>query len=360
MNPGIYKDFLKRASVCLKNATGDSSRNRNRFFYLCPLMSQLHLERIIGTFGGETPGPLIIAIGALHGNEPAGLRALEMVFDALEHERRDNPDFQFKGKLVGLIGNAKAFLLRQRFIDQDLNRMWTAEGLEGIVNATPKTLTAEQLEVKQLFDCITTECQAFSAEKRVFLDLHTTSADGGIFSIPTDEDQSLQLAKHLGAPAIVGLQESISGTLLGFAIQGGFCPKDAQITDQPAAGNPICVAFEAGQHDSPHAISRSAIAIVRCLRTMGCIAQQDLANFADSLTLPFLNYVPPVVRFRYAHHIEAADRFKMRAGYANFQPIQQGEHLADDINGPVLSPKKGLILMPLYQAKGSDGFFIVQ
>ena len=348
-------------------------------------MSQLHLKRIIGTFGGERPGPLVIAIGALHGNEPAGVKALEMVFDALELERRDNPDFQFKGKLVGLIGNAKAFLLRQRFVDQDLNRMWTPEYLEEIEHTTPTTPSAEHHEVKQLFDCISTECQAFSAEKRIFLDLHTTSADGGIFSIPTDEDQSLQLAKYLGAPAIVGLQESISGTLLGFAIQGGFCftrrsfpahqasagesEGGLPVTNKPITftrrsfsegGQPICVAFEAGQHDSPHSISRSAIAIVRCLRTMGCIAQQDLTNFADSLTLPFLNYVPPVVRFRYAHHIEAKDGFKMRAGYANFQPIQQGEHLADDVHGPVLSPEKGLILMPLYQAKGSDGFFIVQ
>ena len=318
-------------------------------------MSKQHPARIIGTFGGQTPGPIIIAIGALHGNEPAGVRALEMIFEALELERRDNPAFEFKGKLVGLIGNAQAFLLRQRFLENDLNRMWTTEQVSEIRTHHDEELSAENREVLQLFDCITTECQAFSAEKRIFLDLHTTSADGGIFSIPTDEHKSLQLAKHLGAPAIIGLQESISGTLLGFAIDGGFCP-DTQ-AEIPA---PTCVAFEAGQHDSPHSITRSAIAILRCLRTAGCIEPESLAGFAGTLTLPFLNYVPPVVRFRYAHHIEASDEFKMRPGYANFQPIQQGEHLADDVHGPVLSPEKGLILMPLYQAKGSDGFFIVQ
>ncbi len=319
--------------------------------------------RTIGTFEGELPGPLIIVIAALHGNEPAGVQALEMVFEALEQERRDNPDFLFHGKLVGLIGNAQAYILRQRFMERDLNRIWTADLLEETAASKLENLRTEHREVKHLFDRISAECQSFKAEATVFLDLHTTSAEGGVFSIPTDEGESLQLAKHLGAPAIVGLQESISGTLLGFAKEGGFpnLPAiDLAKADQHPPPPPLCVAFEAGQHESPHAISRSVIAVVRCLRTMRCIAQNDLTEFAENLTLPFLTYVPPVVRFRYVHHIEAADEFKMRLGYANFQPIQQGEHLADDVHGPVLSPEKGLILMPLYQHKGSDGFFIVQ
>lgn len=312
-------------------------------------MSQPHSERIINTFEGTLPGPLLIVIGALHGNEPAGVRALEMVFEALELERRDNPDFQFQGKLVGIIGNLQAFLLHQRFLEQDLNRVWTAEFLEEAKASKAEDLKAEGRETLHLFELIQAECQSGKTEKVVFLDLHTTSADGGVFSIPTDEDESLQLAQHLGAPAIIGLQESISGTLLGFAKNGSF-----------SASRPLCVAFESGQHESPHAITRSAIAIVRCLRTLGCVNDRALLDFSASLVLPFLANLPPVVRFRYAHHIEAEDGFKMRPGYVNFQPIQQGEHLADDVHGPVLSPDNGLILMPLYQAKGSDGFFIVQ
>lgn len=320
-------------------------------------MSQHNLVRVIGTFEGQTPGPLLLAIGALHGNEPAGVSALEMVFDALELERRDNPNFQFRGKIVGLIGNTQAFLLRQRFVDHDLNRQWTPELVAQSRAAKPEDLAGESLEVRQLFDRIFNELQTFESEKTIFLDLHTTSADGGIFSIPTDEGESLQLAKHLGAPAIVGLQENISGTLLGFALAGGF---EENKETGSAIIPPLCVAFEAGQHNASSSVARAAIAIVRCLRTIGAIAPESLVDFTGKLALPYMNYVPPVVRFKYAHHIEVADQFKMRAGYANFQPIQQGEHLADDVNGPVLSPEKGLILMPLYQAKGSDGFFIVQ
>lgn len=322
-------------------------------------MAVLHSERIINTFEGKLPGPLLIVIGALHGNEPAGVRALEMVFEALELERRDNPDFQFRGKLVGIIGNLQAFLLHQRFLEQDLNRVWTAEFLEKAKASKAEDLKAESREAIHLFELIHAECQSGDAYKVVLLDLHTTSADGGVFSIPTDEDESLQLAQHLGAPAIVGLQDSISGTLLGFAKTGYFTESPQQI-NKSTNHLPLCIAFESGQHESPHAITRSAIAIVRCLRTLGCVSDRALLDFTASLVLPFLADLPPVVRFRYAHHIEAEDDFKMRPGYVNFQPIQQGEHLADDVHGPVLSPDNGLILMPLYQAKGSDGFFIVQ
>jgi len=318
-------------------------------------MSQLPTERIIGTFEGETPGPLILVIAALHGNEPAGVRAMEMVLAALEQERRDNPNFQFRGRLVGLIGNLQAFRTRQRFLEQDLNRMWTEDFLEGIKASNQENLTKESREVQHLFDCIAAECESSNTATTVFLDLHTTSAEGGVFSIPTDEDESLLLAQHLGAPAIVGLQASIPGTLLGFAIKGGFSSHPP-----PSTLHPICVAFEAGQHESPQATTRSAIAIVRCLRAMKSIALKDVLYFEANLTLPFLANIPPIVRFRYAHHIEAEAGFKMRPGYVNFQPILQGEHLADDVHGPVLSPDNGLILMPLYQAKGSDGFFIVQ
>lgn len=312
-----------------------------------------HNERVIGTFDGGLPGPLILATGAVHGNEPAGVKALEMVFEALEQERDARPGFQFRGKLIGLIGNLQAYRMRQRFVEQDLNRLWAFEMLPTLDDNAPETLKAENLEALQLYETIANSIKSSTPESVVFLDLHTTSAEGGVFSLPTDEAESLALAKHLGAPAIIGLQESLNGTLLGFAAHGGFQTNEME-------PNPVCVAFEAGQHESPYAVKRSAIAVLRCMRTLGCISMEDLTSFEAGLTLPFFSYMPPVVRFRYAHHIDAADGFKMRPGYANFQPIQKGEHLADDIHGPVLAREKGLILMPLYQAKGSDGFFIVE
>ena len=50
----------------------------------------------------------------------------------------------------------------------------------------------------------------------------------------------------------------------------------------------------------------------------------------------------------------------MNEGYLNFQEVKKGEHLANDKNGPIYASEDSLILMPLYQKKGEDGFFLVK
>jgi succinylglutamate desuccinylase len=50
----------------------------------------------------------------------------------------------------------------------------------------------------------------------------------------------------------------------------------------------------------------------------------------------------------------------MREGYKNFQAIKAGEVLADDKNGEIVAPEDCLLLMPLYQRQGTDGFFLVK
>ncbi|MFT5998627.1 MAG: succinylglutamate desuccinylase, partial [Neolewinella sp.] len=81
-------------------------------------------ERIIGHYRGAEAGPLVVAIGGVHGNEPAGVLALERLFDMLEDEPRINPGFSFKGDLLALRGNLAALAAGVRFIDADLNRIW--------------------------------------------------------------------------------------------------------------------------------------------------------------------------------------------------------------------------------------------
>ena len=67
--------------------------------------------------------------------------------------------------------------------------------------------------------------------------------------------------------------------------------------------------------------------------------------------------MPHVVEIRSRHAIEPADRFTMVPGYVSFQPITQDELLAHDREGPIRAPEDGMILLPLYQGLGEDGFF---
>lgn len=311
------------------------------------------MERIIGTYRGSEPGALVIVFGAMHGNEPAGVQALEEVFRMLEREPSVNPAFAFRGKLVGLIGNRQAYAAHKRYLDRDMNRMWTPIHLRRIQQIEPAKRQAEDREIAEILEVICDEVQATRPEALILLDLHTTSADGGIFCIPSDDRASLRLAKALHAPVILGMLDGLEGTLLHHAAGNHF-----EIGGYPHYS--VGAAFEAGQHDDPLSVSRSIAAIVHCLRAAGCIRQEDVDSRHEHILKTFSERLPKVTRLHHIHHIRPGDAFDMRPGYVNFQPIQQGEHLADDVTGPVLAPEDGLILMPLYQPQGTDGFFVVK
>jgi len=311
------------------------------------------LNRIIGQYKGAEPGPLVIIFGAIHGNEPAGIHAIESVFRMLDVAADHDPLFTVSGKIIGLIGNLRALATGQRFLEKDLNRIWTIENLRHILEMDSESEQGEYREMAELYEIIRMEIRDAQPEVLILLDLHTTSAEGGIFSIPSDDKASLRLAKELHAPVILGLLGGIEGTLLDFA-----AGKHFNVGPYPA--HTLGIAFEAGQHDDPLSVSRSISAILSCLQTCGAIQPEEADNEHDRILKQHSAQFPKVTRLNHVHHIMPGDTFRMRPGYVNFQPVQIGEYLADDVGGPILAPNKGLILMPLYQAKGSDGFFIVQ
>jgi len=50
----------------------------------------------------------------------------------------------------------------------------------------------------------------------------------------------------------------------------------------------------------------------------------------------------------------------MRPGYLNFHPVTAGEVIAKDRRGDVAVRETGRLLLPLYQGKGSDGYFLAR
>lgn len=303
--------------------------------------------RIIGRVDGDLPGPLVIATAAIHGNEPAGVRALADAFGVIDTIKSAD----FRGVFIGLVGNLQAFSRGQRFTDRDLNRMWTRPDVDRVLLQGEGKCRDEDMELFQLYTLISGIVGETRPSAVYFLDLHTTSASGGTFCIPTDESGSLELGKTLGAPVILGIFDKVQGTLLRFAADGHFTRE----TDIPVYG----AAFEAGRHDDELSVSRSASAVIRTLHHAGCTTDALMWDPQEDMPGDSLSGLPRVVRLLYVHRVEPGDRFVMRPGYVNFQRVKAGEHLADNIRGQVLSPYSGMILMPLYQKQGSDGFFLV-
>lgn len=306
------------------------------------------MDRVIGEYTGPEHGPLLIAFGGMHGNELAGVKALDLVLKMLEVEPIRNPSFAFKGKLLGLRGNLQALQNKERYIKKDLNRLWTAENLTRVLSTNNEELYYEELELKELFLCIRQAIDSYSPKQIFLLDLHTTTASGGIFSIPTNDLDSRNLALALHAPVIEGFLEGIKGTTLHF-----FNSNLLQI--------PTCaLSFESGQHDEPLSINRAVAAVINWLRSIGAVQPDDVENQHDNILKEYSKGLPKLARLVQVHQIKKGDNFEMKPGYKNFQAVQKGEVVANDKSGPIAVAQDGHLLMPLYQKQGDDGFFVVK
>jgi len=299
-------------------------------------------------YQGEEKGPLLICFGGLHGNEPAGVEALRIIFSLLKIEPETNPKFTFKGKMIGILGNIPAFEKQQRFIQKDLNRQWIPENIDRIRNTPFDQLDSEDQQLIEILELVETETRDYQPEKIVVLDLHTTTASGGIFSISSDDPESISIGVELHAPVIIGFLEGIQGTTLHYFNSDNFGHKTIPVT------------FESGQHEDPLSINRTIAAVINCMRTIGCVRGEHVENRHDSLLIEYSKNLPKVAELITCHQIKPEDNFRMKPNFKNFQKVKKGDVLAEDKNGTITATDNGLILMPLYQQQGQDGFFLIR
>lgn len=299
------------------------------------------IPRELGGYGGATPGPLVICIGGMHGNEPAGIFAAHRVLQALQSTQP-----AFHGEFIALSGNRTALAQGRRYITQDFNRLWTAERLQRLHQSpVPVPQNPEEKEQQELLAAIES---AFTRRRGpvIVLDLHTTSADGVAFTVISDTILNRRLALSIPAPVILGLEERLDGTMLNYINDLGY----------------IAVGFEGGQHEAPASIAHQEAAIWMILQTAGCL-RAEAAPQADALRKQLANdtnHAPRIVEVRYRHAVQENDQFVMEPGFVNFQPVKRGQLLARYRYGNIRAGETGRILMPLYQSQGADGFFLVR
>ena len=297
--------------------------------------------RIIGTYSQGKKGPLLIVIAGMHGNEPAGVLAVDKVFSGLTQYQPD-----FNGKIIGIRGNIPALQVQRRFVETDLNRMWEPEHVQATLQ-TPSTqpLGVEQQEMKDIASVILEEIKKGYTEC-VLLDLHTTSAPGGLFSVINARSRNQELASALHSPVIFGLTHTISGTILSFA-------ESLELS---------ALSFESGQHHDLNSIDNHEAAVWIILSRLNCLHPDHIHNFDQyhERLIKASYHLPHFVEVIYRHNILPEDHFHMYPGFTNFREIYKGEPLGRDRNGAVICPHRGQMLMPLYQSQGAEGFFIVK
>ncbi len=304
------------------------------------LGTRRRFDRVLGDLPGTAPGPSVVFIAGLYGNEPAGARAAEQVATTLRE--RGTP---LRGRVVFLAGNVQALASGLRFVRRDLNRGWTEPQLSRVRALPEHALGDEDQEQRDLSECL----YAIERERRgrlIVIDLHTTSAESAPFISFGDTLLNRRLALSLPITAILGLEEVVDGALASYWTDRGH----------------VSLSLEAGQHSSALSVERHIAAIWLLLVAAGCVRASDvpeLAQHAKSLASASVG-LPTVVEVRHRHGISTGDGFEMAPGFESFMPVRRGQVLARDARGQIEAPEAGLILVPRYDSQGDDGYLIVR
>lgn len=303
---------------------------------------RVEISREIARIEVNPHGPNVVFIGGIHGNEPTGVLALHHVMRRLESLKPF-----LRGNVYALSGNLTALERGERYIINDLNRVWQPEMVERAKKRDyhPSEIineVEEQIELWAYIDKLMTT----QSGKFIFIDLHTTSVNTVPFITMSDTMMNRQLVKNIPVPVVIGIEEHLQEPLLSYVNELGFAS----------------IAFEAGQHIDPLSVKNHEALIWLALVSTQIIKKIEVPEYSKyhNHLLQNAQRNNRVYAINYRQHISPHDQFQMIAGFQNFQNIVKNQPLAQ-MNGQELkSPQDGLIFLPLYQSKGDDGFFIIQ
>lgn len=308
----------------------------------------------IHQFAAPEPGPRLLILGAVHGNETGGTRAIERVLSELD-----------SGALALLRGTATfvpitnplAYRKRQRMGDRNLNRNLYP-------NAQPKDFE----------DRIANLLCPLLAAHDVLLDLHSFHTAGEPFVMvgPQNNTGPLEpfaqagpeqaLALRLGPRRIVegwletyatGVQRRLARTAV--TERAHLLSTDPRYgvgtTEYMRTQGGYGVTLECGQHDDPHAPEVAWRAIHRALAHL---------RMVDAPTPPATRDIELLRLTEVIDKYHADDRFSR--AWASYDPVRKGESIGTRHDGAhVLAPCDGFIVFPNPAAlAGNEWFYFAQ
>ncbi len=297
------------------------------------------VQRIIGHVTGKNPGPTVVFFGGIHGNEPAGVIALQRVFSKLEAL---SPE-EYCGEFIGIAGNLPALMKKVRFVDEDLNRIWFPHRLEGLHDAK-QDQSVEAKEMLALHKFVM-EILETASPPFYFIDLHTTSGATQPFIVVNDSLLNRRFTASYPLPVILGIEEYLTGAMLSYINELGY----------------VAFGYESGEHEDPAAIVNAENFIWYTLGLTGYypFSEVDMENARAKL----YQSRQTSRRFYEIYHqylIRKGAYFKMLPGFENFQIVPKGQAIAVNGQGTIITKKERQLFMPLYQEKGREGFYYIR
>jgi len=200
----------------------------------------------VWSFTAEAPGPHVVLVSLIHGNEFAGA---SLLVRWLEQGLRPA-----RGRLTLVFANLAAFArfnpadpTLSRFLDEDMNRVWSDRVLQG-------HRRSRELDRARAL------CPLLDSAD-LLLDLHSMLWPSDPLLITGTPRRALQLGARLGVPSLVVADEGHS-TGLRLIDRPGFA--------DPAGGR-TALLVEGGQHWEPETLATLEGCATALLRESGCI-----------------------------------------------------------------------------------------
>jgi predicted deacylase len=306
------------------------------------------LLRIHG-FTSLEPGPKLIVLGGVHGDETCGTEGIERTLAEL-----DSGALQLlRGQLTLVpVANPLARRLMRREGERNLNRLF---------KPTPSGEAPADYEAR-----ITDLLCPLLERHDVLLDLHSFQSAGEAFAMigPRDNAGTLEpfsrafeeglLALHMGTPRVVEGWLDIYAA--GLAQRAGGQPADEAAlafgwgtNEYMRSRGGYGVTLECGQHQDPAAPEVAHRAIHAALRLLGMVAPDPQAEPPAAPSLLRLVSV--------TDRDSEEDQFVRE--WATFDPVAKGEPIGVRADGTVLAAERdGFIVFPNAQAlPGAEWFY---
>jgi predicted deacylase len=288
-------------------------------------------------FHGDQPGPRLLVLGAVHGNETCGTAAIQRLLGQLA-----GGEVRITAGQLTLVPvtNRLAHERRQRVGDRNLNR-----------NLQPSA------QPRDNEDRIANELCPLLDAHNVLLDLHSFHSPGRPFVMVGPEDNHGALepfalaAQEEALARSLGVDRAVDGWLETYARgadrRGGSAAYGMGTTEYLRAHGGYGVTLECGQHDDPAAPEVAYRAIRHALAHLGLV--EEPARAARSLeTLRLVDVVD---------RNDPADRFDHE--WSSFEPLRAGQTVGWRADGSaVTAPADGFIVFPNVNAlPGTEWFY---
>ncbi len=270
----------------------------------------------------------LVIVGCVHGNEPAGARAIATFRDLV-----DSGEWQVDGNVYGLIGNPRAVESAARFTGENLNRAFgRAENPESYEAGRAQNIDA-------WFQSLAKEY-----EEMFLIDLHSVSMGETRIAIFNAENSKTESWCRDISPItfFLGSKESIlPGSLMGaFEKAGG-----------------TAIAVECGNHSSETGATVALDHVERALESLGMLVKKSV-SYKDAVP-----YEGAPRTFMLTRAIKPHAGFVWDLPVASEYFVPMGKQFAHDDMGAHIAKEDSYIIMPSKVPQPEDfdaGFLAVK